>query len=216
MHEYIEVSTVGMIGMIWEGRGFGRNIWDRFQKISPVEFLIMVMIKEKPCYGYEIINNLNEKFQGFWSAKAGVIYPVLSRLEDRGLIQGIKEESNRGPSRKRYEITQLGEDVLKNIAEKFDREIDFFQHFVNFVDNHLCSGLENYAQKRTHIMAERIKQLIRFSKECIAAPLPKEEILPMLRDLKTQLESELKSIDATIKKLEHESSKEPPRRIKVE
>ncbi|MEM3588154.1 MAG: PadR family transcriptional regulator [Candidatus Jordarchaeaceae archaeon] len=202
--------------MIWEGRGFGRNIWDRFQKISPVEFLIMVMIKEKPRYGYEIINSLNEKFQGFWTAKAGVIYPVLSRLEDRGLIQGTREESDRGPSRKRYEITRLGEDVLKNIAEKFDKEIDFFQHFVNFVDNHLCSSLENYAQKRTRLMAERIKQLIQFSRNCIASPLPREEVLSILRELKTQLESELKFIETTINKMEYESSKEPPKRIKIE
>nr|MDO8080115.1 PadR family transcriptional regulator [Candidatus Freyarchaeota archaeon] len=202
--------------MIWEGRGFGRNIWNRLQRISPVEFLIMVMIKEKPRYGYEIINNLNEKFQGFWDAKAGVIYPVLSRLEDRKLIQGTREESDRGPSRKRYEITQLGEETLKNIAEKFDKEIDFFQHFVGFVDNHLCSGLENYAQKRTHIMAKRIEQLTKLSRDYTTSPLPPEEILPMLRELKTHLESELKSIDAAIKKLEHESSREPPKRIKVE
>jgi len=176
----------------------------------------MVMIKEKPRYGYEIINNLNEKFQGFWDAKAGVIYPVLSRLEDRKLIQGTREESDRGPSRKRYEITQLGEETLKNIAEKFDKEIDFFQHFVGFVDNHLCSGLENYAQKRTHIMAKRIEQLTKLSRDYTTSPLPPEEILPMLRELKTHLESELKSIDAAIKKLEHESSREPPKRIKVE
>jgi DNA-binding PadR family transcriptional regulator len=202
--------------MIWEGRGFGRNIWDRLQRISPVEFLIMVMIKEKPRYGYEIINNLNEKFQGFWDVKAGVIYPVLSRLEDRGLIQGTREESDRGPSRKRYEITQLGEDTMKNIAEKFDKEIDFFQHFVGFVDDHLCSGLENYAQKRTHIMAKRIEQLTKLARDYTMSPLPPEEILPMLIELKKQLESELKSIDAAIKKLEQESSREPPKRIKVE
>jgi DNA-binding PadR family transcriptional regulator len=206
----------GVIGMIWEGRGFGRNIWDRLQRISPVEFLIMVMIKEKPRYGYEIINDLNEKFQGFWDVKAGVIYPVLSRLEDRGLIQGTKEESDRGPSRKRYEITQLGEDALKNIAEKFDREIDFFQHFVGFVDNHLHSGLEDYAQMRTHIMAKKIEQMTQLAKDYASSSLPPEEILPMLRTLKANLESELKSITDAINKLEQESSREPPKRIKVE
>ncbi|WXG39872.1 MAG: PadR family transcriptional regulator [Candidatus Freyarchaeum deiterrae] len=202
--------------MIWEGRGFGRNIWDRLQKMSPVEFLIMVMIKEKPRYGYEIINSLNEKFQGFWDAKAGVVYPVLSRLEDRGLIQGTREESDRGPSRKRYEITQLGEETLKNIADKFDKEIDFFQHFVGFVGDHLSSDLENHAQKRTHIIAKKIDQLTKLARDYTTSPLPPEEILPLLLGLKAQLESELKSIDAAIKKLEQESSREPPKRIKVE
>ncbi len=202
--------------MIWQGRGFGRNIWDRLQKISPVEFLIMVMVKEKPCYGYEIINNIKEKFEGFWEVKAGVIYPALSRLEERGLIQGTKEESERGPSRKRYEVTPLGEDALRNIAEKFDREIDFFQHFVGFVDNHLCAGFDRYAQKRTHFMAKRIEQLAKLAKNYATAFLPSEEILPTLRKLKMQLESELKSIDTAIKRLEQESSREPPKRIKVE
>jgi DNA-binding PadR family transcriptional regulator len=210
------MSIVGVIELIWEGRGFGRNIWNRLQRISPVEFLILVMIKENPRYGYEIINNLNEKFQGFWDAKAGVIYPVLSRLEDRKLIQGTREESDRGPSRKRYEITQLGEEALKNIADKFDKEIDFFQHFVGFVDNHLFSSLDSYSQKMTHIMAKRIGQLTKLSRDYMTLPLPPEEILPMLRDLKTQLESELKSIDTAIKKLEQESSRELPKRIKVE
>ncbi|MGQ9720755.1 MAG: PadR family transcriptional regulator [Candidatus Jordarchaeum sp.] len=202
--------------MIWQGRGFGRNIWDRLQKISPVEFLIMVMIKEKPCYGYEIINSLSEKFKGFWEVKAGAIYPALSRLEERGLIQGTKEESDRGPIRKRYEITQLGEDALRNIAEKFDREIDFFQHFVGFVDDHLCSGFDKYAQRRTHFMAKRIEQMAKLAKDYATAFLPPEEILPMLRGLKTRLESELKSIDEAIKRLEKEPAKEPPKRIKVE
>jgi len=202
--------------MIWQGRGFGRNIWNRVQRISPVEFLIMVMIKEKPRYGYEIINNLKEKFEGFWEVKAGVVYPALSRLEDRGLIRGTREESERGPSRKRYEITALGEEALRNIAEGFDREIDFFQRFVGFVDNHLCSGFEKYAQKRTRLIAQRVEQLAKLARNYAKAFLPPAETLPILKELKRHLESELKSIDAMIKKLEGEYSEEQPRRIKVE
>ncbi len=203
--------------MIWQGRGFGRNVWDRLQKISPMEFLILVMIKERPCYGYEIINRLSEKFKGFWEIKAGVIYPALSRLEEKGLIQGTKEESDRGPSRKRYEITPSGEEALKEIVEKFDREIDFFQNFVGFVDDHLCSSFEKYALKRTHFMADRIEQLTKLAKDYATSFLSPEETLKILRALKAQLESELKSIDATIKRLEQQkSSHELPKRIKVE
>ena len=213
--EICRVIKTGDFAMIWQGRGFGRNIWNRMQKISPVEFLIMVMIKEKPRYGYEIINNLREKFRGFWEIKAGVIYPALSRLENRGLIRGTREESDRGPSRKRYEITPLGEEALRNIAEGFDREIDFFQRFVGFVDDHLCSGFEKYARKRTHLIAKRVEQLAQLARNYAAAFLPPGEILPMLRELRMYLESELKSIDAMIRRLEGESSGET-KRIKVE
>ena len=51
----------------------------------------------------------------------GTIYPLLSRLQKDGLLSHEWQESEQGPPRKYYSITDFGAKVLVNISEEIEK-----------------------------------------------------------------------------------------------
>jgi DNA-binding PadR family transcriptional regulator len=64
---------------------------------------LLKLLEESPRHGYEIIQQLRERFAGLYSPSAGTVYPRLARLETEGLI---RHETDGG--RKVYQITDAG------------------------------------------------------------------------------------------------------------
>ena len=62
---------------------------------------------EKPHNGKEIIDSAVEASAGNWKPSPGLIYPLLGRLLDEGLI----EESENG----KYQITNNGKTILMDL-----------------------------------------------------------------------------------------------------
>ena len=60
----------------------GRHYMYKGNRISPPQFLMLVMLRKGPMYGYEVLKVLREEFQGFWEPQTGAIYPALKRLEE--------------------------------------------------------------------------------------------------------------------------------------
>jgi DNA-binding PadR family transcriptional regulator len=54
-------------------------------------------------YGYQIISELTARTDGVWQPSPGSIYPTLSQLEDKGLV-----ESERRQGRRVYALTDEG------------------------------------------------------------------------------------------------------------
>ena len=48
---------------------------------------LLKLLDESPRHGYEIIQQLKERFDGLYAPSAGTVYPRLSRLESEGLIR---------------------------------------------------------------------------------------------------------------------------------
>lgn len=66
---------------------------------------------ETVTYGYEIVTTLEEF--GFEDVKEGSIYPLLVRLEKKGMISSELRPSPLGPKRKYYSLTAEGEAYLQ-------------------------------------------------------------------------------------------------------
>jgi DNA-binding PadR family transcriptional regulator len=79
-------------------------------------YYILEVLKKKPHTGKEIIDAAVKQSEGIWKPSPGLIYPLLGRLLDEGLI----EESNSG----KYQITRKGRstaddlDVVNDIVKK--------------------------------------------------------------------------------------------------
>ena len=89
-----------------------------FQK-GDFKFLILELLKEKPCCGYEIIRLFEERFHGFYAPSPGVVYPTLQMLEEIGHVvssqQGVK---------KVYTITEDGRNFVNEkgcVRERAER-----------------------------------------------------------------------------------------------
>jgi DNA-binding PadR family transcriptional regulator len=67
-------------------RGGGRGGLGRFFAHGDLRLVILHLIAEKPCHGYEIIKAIEERAGGVYSPSPGVIYPTLTLLEELGHV----------------------------------------------------------------------------------------------------------------------------------
>jgi len=83
-------------------------------KVGMVQLWLLLLLSDRPMYGYEIIRELERRFSGYWQPKTGTVYPALEKMEEKGLITGQIEFRDHGPDRKHYAITTKGMDKLKS------------------------------------------------------------------------------------------------------
>ena len=81
-----------------------------------LEYCILLVCKEEPVYAINVINGLRDASM---IVVEGTIYPLLTRLKNDGLLTYRWEESNQGPPRKYYELTEKGRDFLSELEESW-------------------------------------------------------------------------------------------------
>ena len=80
---------------------------------------LLALIAEDPSYGYEMVSKLEQR--GLELVSEGSIYPVLSRLQKKGYIEGYFVESVGGPPRKYYRILPDGRERLGRWALEWNK-----------------------------------------------------------------------------------------------
>lgn len=73
---------------------------------------LLGLLAERPMHGYELIQELSQRFGGTYAPSAGTVYPRLARLQEEGLI--VSQSDGR---RTVHEITNAG---LAMVAERHD------------------------------------------------------------------------------------------------
>lgn len=48
---------------------------------------LLALLSEGPHHGYEIMRDLEQRFNGLYTPSAGTVYPRLAKLEEEGLVQ---------------------------------------------------------------------------------------------------------------------------------
>jgi PadR family transcriptional regulator PadR len=81
-------------------------------KVGAVSLWLLLLLAERPMYGYEIIKELEKKFSGYWKPKTGTIYPALEKLEKSKSVTSKVEFMDKAPDRKHYAITAKGQNEL--------------------------------------------------------------------------------------------------------
>lgn len=84
-----------------------------------LDMCLLALISEEPSYGYEMVDKLQQR--GLALVSEGSIYPLLSRLQKKGYIQGYFVESSGGPPRKYYRIEADGKERLIEWVEEWHR-----------------------------------------------------------------------------------------------
>jgi DNA-binding PadR family transcriptional regulator len=73
-----------------------------------VETLLLGILMRRPNYGYRIVQELNELAPSVLRMGEGTVYPVLHRMESRGLLDAHWESTAEGRPRKYYSLNQQG------------------------------------------------------------------------------------------------------------
>jgi len=81
-----------------------------------LEYCILLVLDGKPLYASDIIQELKEEKM---IVVEGTLYPLLTRLKNDGLLTYKWEESNQGPPRKYYELTDDGRKFLDELHQSW-------------------------------------------------------------------------------------------------
>ncbi len=96
-----------------------------------LDLCLMSIIDEEASYGYEMVRKLRER--GLDLASEGSIYPLLSRLQKQGMIEGYLVQSSEGPARKYYRISEDGHQALEQWRNDWHRFRDSVDAVLNGV-----------------------------------------------------------------------------------
>ena len=83
-------------------------------RIGFIAYCVLKVCSNKPVYTSDIIKDLQA---AELVVVEGTIYPLLSRLQREGLLSHQWQESEQGPPRKYYTITDFGREVMEIVGE---------------------------------------------------------------------------------------------------
>jgi len=84
-------------------------------KKGVLELCVLSMLDKEVCYGYELVNEISKSI----SISEGTIYPLLRRLKSEELVTTYLQESQEGPPRKYYKLTELGRKKEKQLKKEW-------------------------------------------------------------------------------------------------
>jgi len=126
--------------------------------------ILKILLKKGPKTGYELVKEIERITGGFWRPSPGGVYPLLSSLEEQGLIQCSEEEN-----RKVYKITELGKSKIEEF-KKIEKEL---REKISALINVLASiiGEEDIKEIAYILVPENVpkmyKDIVRMEKEVI-------------------------------------------------
>jgi PadR family transcriptional regulator, regulatory protein PadR len=84
---------------------------DRELKKGNTELLLLALLEEQSRHGYELGKLISERSEGILSFHVSSLYPLLYRLERRGLLKGEWKPVG-GRRRRYYRLTPAGRKIL--------------------------------------------------------------------------------------------------------
>jgi len=88
----------------------GGSMNPQFKK-GALELCVLAQLSSNDKYGYELTETISENL----SVAAGTLYLILKRLKDSGYLETYLVESQSGPARKYYHLTDEGRSYKENL-----------------------------------------------------------------------------------------------------
>jgi len=160
---------------------FGKLPMYKGNRISPSQMVMMVLLMHKPMYGYEVVKDLRDKYEGIWVPQTGSVYPALRKLQDHGILSVENQDGK--------DYYHLSEEGLRWLKEELAR---------------LPMGAL-YMMRTLELMGDVLSNMPNRSEEFVPPDMgTPEDQLRHLRDLKEMMVNNLRMIDASIAELEKE------------
>jgi PadR family transcriptional regulator PadR len=86
-----------------------------------LEYCILSVLSRNSCYASDIIKELKEAEV---IVVEGTLYPLLTRQKNAGLLSYRWEESQQGPPRKYYELTEAGRIYLEDLDKSWQALVE--------------------------------------------------------------------------------------------
>ena len=99
---------------------------------------VLAILGQRETYGYEIVQALHG--YGFGSVSEGTIYPLLLRLEKEGWVSARFMDSDLGPRRKYYTLTDQGRRELAQFRASFREMTAAVERLPGFGEEEMTCG----------------------------------------------------------------------------
>lgn len=102
------------------------TIPDKFNALRKglLEFLILAIVSSSKVYAADILQRLGATD---FATQEGTLYPLLSKMRREGLLDYEWQESEFGPPRKYYQLTETGQKQLTDFR-------DYWQSLTTLID----------------------------------------------------------------------------------
>ncbi|BAQ12036.1 PadR family transcriptional regulator [Bacillus sp. OxB-1] len=101
-------------------------------KKGVLNLCVLVLLDKQDRYGYELVQKISDQI----SISEGSVYPLLRRLTKDGYFTTYLQESNEGPPRKYYKLTDSGRAYLQE-------QLDEWRSFTEGVNNLIEESVRN-------------------------------------------------------------------------
>lgn len=89
-------------------------------KKGVLEMCVLALLARHDSYAYEIVSSLADGVE----MSEGTIYPLMRRLQNDGLVSTYLVESDSGPPRKYYRLTDKGVETLQQMKQEWASFLD--------------------------------------------------------------------------------------------
>lgn len=132
----------------------------RIQEPLSLEYILLGFINQGPVHGYELIKNIKtiKELSILLHIKQGMVYAMLEKLEEVGLISSFNHSDETQSKRKEYHITLNGEksflewvtnpvDQGKNMQRELLAKLYFSQHSGKVVAQEFINEQKSLCEK---------------------------------------------------------------------
>jgi len=85
-------------------------------KKGTLELCVLSLLTREDMYGYELVASISDGIE----ISEGSIYPLLKRIKNEGYVTTYLQESQEGPPRKYYCITDRGRSNVKSLKDEWE------------------------------------------------------------------------------------------------
>jgi PadR family transcriptional regulator PadR len=100
-----------------------------------IEPALLLLLRERPMHGYELIERLPEVAGGETRIDVGNLYRVLRALEEEGIVSSEWSAALPGPAKRTYELTEEGRRLLDRWAESLREANGVIAGFIDRYEN---------------------------------------------------------------------------------
>lgn len=153
--------------------------------LSNVELILLSIVNESPSYAYEIEKQIEAKKMRHW-VKIGIasIYQVLDRLQKQGLVSFKTEKEGRAPERKRFFITEEGQEKLRESvkqllshAEDYYLDLNVAIECADILDRETYHQCLNQRLEQVETALKRVKSMLNLNDQGTKGAMVMENLI---------------------------------------
>lgn len=140
-----------------------------------VRLVILGLLRDRPLYGYEI-KQIIEEHMGDWTSIAfGSIYFALDKLAEEKFIEkvGIEQPGNR-PSRSVYQVTEAGRNeflrLLREGWQQVEQQFFSIDVYMFFLESLPLQEVKNYLRIRQKVLQDTLNHIQHHRDEQLSVP----------------------------------------------